>query len=409
MFINFYDKFSLNRSMTEAEIKQELGNIQRDIIRRQGTTHPNDTVTLQELQENMVIVQEAIQALTTSKKRQAYDKKLDAALAQGKTAAAQQTNPQAHNELGKAKAYFAKGEYEFAVKYAKQAMQNGVNSPEPYEIICRSLFIQGDYEDAVKAADAGAGVFSKDKNLHWLSVRFRIQMERYQEAQQRINTMRGMFGVYSELAAEQVYLYYFAEKDEAGKHFLDNYIQKNPNDKEFRKATANNLIDISHQMYSYDQDADMLLITEKNDYDRALNLVLEANKLYQDNYTKREMDVVKIFGETSFDTTHKNVRWFYRICAVAGFLYSTDCFLENGQIFPANGQEWILNDGHMALGLGILCVILSVLVTRVSMRPRWQAYRDSCRGFHESDDSLIYNVLAFPLEMVKEVLWAVFG
>ena len=407
-FINYYDKFSLSRTMSEAEIKTELGKVQRDIIRRQGTTNPSDTATLQLLQDNMVLVREAIRELTKPQNRSAYDKKLDAFLQQGgknPTNKTTQSTTSSNNYLQKAKDFFAKENYELAARYAKDAINSRVNDSESYEILSKSLFILGDYDDALQAADTGATAYGSNLNLQWLSIRFRVQMERYQEAQQRINNLRKIHGPFTQLAAEQVYLYYFAEKDEQGKNFLDKFMASHPSDTDFRKQTANNLIDISHQMYAYDADADMLLITEKEDYERALKLVTQANQLYQDPYTLQELETVKQFGKKEFDKTHRGARNIYFLGGIFMILAALYTMFGSNAVIAENTTY-----GCMILcALGLLGILLGFVIHKISMRPVWQMYRDEYRGFHEGDDKFLYTILAAPWEFSKMIGWSFFG
>lgn len=413
-FINYYDKFSLSRTMSEAEIKTELGKVQRDIIRRQGTTNPSDTATLQLLQDNMVLVREAIRELTKPQNRSAYDKKLDAFLQQGgqsSASPAQKSSSTTSNYLQKAKEFFTKENYELAARYAQDAINSRVNDPEPYEILGKSLFVLGDYDDALQIVDKGASAYGNNLSLQWLSIRFRVQMERYQEAQQRINNLRKVHGPFTQLAAEQVYLYYFAEKDEQGKNFLDKFMASHPSDADFRKQTANNLIDISHQMYAYDADADMLLITEKEDYERALKLVTQANQLYQDPYTLQELETVKQFGRKQFDKTHSGARNMYYLMAL--FFVGFGIYSMIGQGVAAISMGDYMNEivyGNLLLcGIGVICFLLGILIHKISMRPVWQMYRDEYRGFHEGDDKFLYTILAAPWEFSKMVGWSFFG
>lgn len=407
-FINYYDKFSLSRTMSEAELKTELGKVQRDIIRRQGTTNPNDTATLQLLQDNMILVREAIRELTKPQNRSAYDKKLDAFLQQGGQNSAKlttRTSGTTTNYLQKAKDFFAKENYELAARYAQDAINSRVNDPEPYEILGKSLFVLGDYDDALQIVDRGATAYANNLPLQWLSIRFRVQMEHYQDAQKRINDLRKIHGPFSQLAAEQVYLYYFAEKDEQGKNFLDKFMASHPSDTDFRKQTANNLIDISHQMYTYDADADMLLITEKDEYERALKLVTQANQLYQDPYTLQELETVKQFGNKEFDKTHRGARNVYYLMGI---------FMIFAGLYTMFGSNVVLAENTMfgcviLWAIGLISFLLGFVVHRISMRPVWQIYRDEFRGFHESDDKFLYTILAAPWEFSKMIGWSFFG
>ena len=59
--------------------------------------------------------------------------------------------------------------------------------------------------------------------------------------------------------------------------------------------------------------------------------------------------------------------------------------------------------------IGILFQGVVFLVNKVSYRPYWKVYRDYYRGFKESDDGALYNILTIPYEPFKQFFDLFFG
>ncbi len=399
MFIDFYYLFSLDRSMTEKEIKKKLSRRQAEVSRLQGSTNRDDTETLKELQETMEYLRAAIQILSREESRKEYDTQLDAASKAGKVN--REVAKEVHDILARARAFFEKGQYNLALKHAQEALDNHINGEEPYEIISRSYFMMGDYDEALETVGKATDIYTSSLYLRWLNIRFSVMTENFNEAQDKLNKAMDDFNSHSQLAAEQVYLYGYAERDDLLKTTIDSYIRANPNDADYRKYVAYNLVEISQQCYVYDSNAEMMLLTEEDSYNRCLNLVMMANSIYQDEYVQNELNYVQKFGETVFDDDHKGLKWFYRLSGIAAIIVGIINF---SSMLEGKGS-WPL----VVFLIGILFQGAVFLVNKVSYRPYWKVYRDYYRGFKESDDGALYNILVLPWELVKQIFGSFFG
>ena len=392
LFINYYDEFSINRSMSEKEIKSYLSKKQVEINRYKSSTSPDNTETLKELQLAMSHIRDAIKILTRPDSRKQYDLELDAAIREGKVDT--RRSEEVRGILERARQFFEQGKYQSALKLAKELVEGGTDTDEPYEIMSRSYYMLGDYDEAVETAEKGSDVFASSVILHWLSIRLLIQLEDYDTAQQKLNKAMSDFAGNAQFAAEQVYLYAHAEKTELMLQTIKSYLTENPNDLDYRRYVANNLFDISNQCYLYDSASDMLLLTEESAFIRCYTLIKLANEIYQDEYLRDELEYVEQFGQMIFDEDHKGLIWFYRIAGVLSAI---------GGISGIVGGA---PSGWIFVGLGLLLELAAGLVKKISYRPYWKIYRDAYRGFKESDDGILYNLLELPWTIIKTILEA---
>lgn len=87
------------------------------------------------------------------------------------------------DSLERARKYFEQQRYQKAIEAAREAIDNHANTDEPYEIISRSQFMTGDYQESLETLDQGTEIYQGSQSLWWLRIRTRIRMERYEEAQ----------------------------------------------------------------------------------------------------------------------------------------------------------------------------------------------------------------------------------
>ena len=401
-FIDYYSMFSeqINREMTESEIKKRLSEEMSFISQRLSGIHPDDEANQKSTREIRDHCRKAIKILSNPVTRREYDIQLDAAVKAGKVN--YEVSEEVKDILARAHAFFEKGRYDLALNLAKEALDNKLDSEETYELISRSYFMLGDYDEAVDSVSKAAGIYQSSLHLRWLNIRFLTMTENFNEAQAKLNEAMRDFDNDSMLAAEQIYLYGYAERFDMLKDTIDSYISRNPNDMNYRRYVAHNLIEIAQQCYVYDSAAEMLLLTEEESYNRCLELVTLANTIFQDEYVQNELEYVKEFGEEVFDDDHKGLKRFYRIGCILlilfGIILITDLF-EGGSIYPP----------IIVIGIGVLFQYAAGLVDKCSYRPYWKVYRDTYRGFKEHDDGILYNVLMLPWEIVKQVFGAFFG
>jgi tetratricopeptide (TPR) repeat protein len=298
--------------------------------------------------------------------------------------------------IERARAFFEQGKYDLALKSAQEAIENHINSEEPYTIISRSYFMMGDYDEAIESIANATLIYPNSLHLRWLNIRFLTMTENIDEAQALLNASLDDFNNHAQLAAEQVYLYGYAERDDLLEAAIRKYMERNPNDMDYRRYVAHNLVEIAQQCYVYDTAADMMLITEEASYNRCVKLLTTANSIYQDEYIQNELNYVLQFGELVYDADHNGLKLFYRI---VGFILIGVAAYN----LPAALDGENVSRTLTVAGIGILMQGLASLVKKISYRPYWKVYRDTYRGFKESDDGALYNILMLPWDMVKQI------
>lgn len=388
-FIDYYEMFDLNRSMTEKELKKALGRKSVEVTKLEGSTNPNDMKTRKELQEIKNMILEAIKILGKAASRKAYDAELDEAVRAGRVN--YEKTQEVQEALERARKYFEAQKYELALKYAKEALKANANTDEPHEIICRSLFMLGDYEESLDAIDEGVNAFQNAVNLWWLRVRIRIMMEQYDAAQAILNEALHKFYQNAQFAAEQAYLYFHAGQDEIGIKAVEAYLRENPNDMQYRQYVAYNLVEVANQYYKYDSGAEMLLISEEKDYKQCLKLTTLANQYYQDEYTREALNDVQKFGVVEYDQDNKLKRTAYLGISILSAV---------GAVFM------LLNGSNPAIFMlvAVLAFIGVKVIDKYSYRPYWQVYRDYYRGYKEKSEGWIFNLVSFPFDLAMSWL-----
>ena len=390
-FINYYEMFGLDRSNDEKALKKELGRKQAEVSRLAGSTDRDDTETLSELQEMMEIIRNAIQVLSNPEARKQYDTQLASAEAAGRVD--HRVSQKAQTILERAREFFKVGQYNLALEFATRAIhEEHIGSEEPFEIVARSQFMLGDYDDAIQSAENAAHSFAASLHLRWSYIRFLIMIEDYKKAQEMLYEAEKDFSSASLLKAEQVYLYGHAGNIDRMHSLINDYVASHPYDNEFRRYTAENLINLSQNCWLIDSAAGIMVITEADAYNRCLDFVSTANSLYQDESTKRELNDIRQLGELVDDEDLIRHKRFYHIGgAVLAFI---------GIAIP-NTTGFIR---FILITVGVLMQFLGVLVKKVGQRAYWEVYRDHYRGFKEKADGALYNILVAPLEMLTESL-----
>lgn len=387
--INYYEMFGLDRSWTEKELKKKLGQHSVELSKMASCTNPNNREEYQRQKETAQHILDAISILGRPERRKEYDRQLDVAIKAG-TAVYAKTQ-EVKDTLEKARRFFEQQNYEFALKFAQEALDLHANSDEPFEIKTKSLLMLGEYEEAIRTIDTGTEAFQSSVNLWWLRVRIYIMLEQYEKAQAELNQACRIFPGSAQFAAEQVYLYFHAGKDDAGKRVLDEYLRNHPEDVQYRQYTAYNLIDIANMYYRFDSEAQIMLISEEADYKECLKLVTLANSCYQDEYTKNELQRIQELGIESFDADRKFLLGTYKVLSIIG-LAATLLLIIKGN--P---------------GVGILCAVITVfffwgvrIVKRCCTHPQWYYYRDYYRGFKSMEDNALFSLVVLPFDLMAD-------
>jgi len=355
--LDYYKAFGLDRSWDEKVLRKELGKAQRVFMRRQSTT--NDKEELDQINQTLEILDKAIECLSNPDARKRYDRELDKAYQAGMVNDEEEV--QARDALEKAEYFYTKGQIQFAAKFALESINNKVNDPKAYEILAKCYYDLGDYSSSIDTLDKALTIYIDNNYFLWLSARINTIVENYDVAQQRINRMLELNPDSSQAHAEQIYFYMYAEKESIAFQQIDQYISQNPNDTEFKRETAYNLISFTSTCYLEDPDTGSLVIADKASYAKCITLCKKAKSIYQDEYTVRNLENSQYFGKREFNHNNSNdLKWLWGMSAVS---------------ILAVGSSISSSSAPDLAGLLItlsLYFVPAVLLTVVSFRPYWQ-------------------------------------
>lgn len=392
-FFDYYERFGLDRSKDIKHLKKELTLKITDLTAKRSCIPPSDETLKKRIEDEIALMQKAMMTFSNDKRRKAYDTELDKALKAGRVN--HEENTEIRDILEKARRFFDKGQYELAVKFAKEVIDNNPNSPEPYIILCRSKFLSCEYDEAVELVDKSSKIFANDLELCWLAVRYNILIEDIETAQRKLNEAVSKFGNVPLLAAEQIYLYFYINRDEMAMKTVQEYLSVNPNDNTYKKYVAYNILEIANYSYLYDPASEMLLLTEEKDYNRCLEIVTAANRIYQDERTTNELKYIKQFGDMIYDEDNRGAFKFNVRLSIIGLIATIVMFVLGNDL---------VYFGVFGVIFTILCAVTAVVINSMDMQPRWKVIRDSYRGFNENEDNLLYVILTYPYFIFSDML-----
>lgn len=363
--LDYYKAFALDRSWDEKQLRKELGKAQRTFMRRQSTT--NDKEELDQINQTLDILDKAIECLSHPDARKKYDAELDKAYQAGMVN--DEAEAQARDALEKARLFYEKGQIQLAAKFALEAINNKVNDPTAYEILAKCYYDSGDYSHSIETVDKALSVYIDNEYFLWLSARINTIVERYDVAQQRINRMLELDPNSSQAHAEQIHFYMYADKEEIAFQQIEQYISQNPGDVAFKQETAYNLISFTNTCYLEDPETGSLVIADKASYTRCITLCQKAYSIYQDEYTKDNLESAQYFGQREFNSNNSyELKWLWGLGAFS-LLGVIPMFSEISSI-----SDFFVIFPSMLL---LLCIYLvpAILLTIVSFRPYWQINR----------------------------------
>lgn len=424
---DYYSIFGLSRAMSTSDIKRQMRTYMEENRKQRVGVNRNNTEILEKLNADQDIIRNAQMALCYDEARKKYDKQLDSMpdasiivkidtnlnildkeyelsstdvnnavttvavtdadkikfVDKQKQSSQDELEDIIRNLVKETKQYFYNKEYHNCIAKAKDLFE--YNIAYPFTITAKAYFMLGEYETSIDILAKGCRAFANNPNLRWLYIRYLIQMERYNEAQQILNEAKRDFREDSLFDAEQVYLYLFAERDDLAIDEIKRYITNRPDDLKYREYLANNIIDISDLCYAYDLEAEMNIIADEYNYERCFNLLSIANQLYQNKTTVEKYENIKAFGVKYPDKSTIVWQVVYGIVAIVSL--------------------WAVFSGaYPMIILTILFSVFIVVIRKYSLRALWQIYRDKYRGIAEYEDNILYMIAMIPRDFVKSLI-----
>ncbi len=405
-FIDYYVLYGIDRKTKTKDIRKLLFQKQGEIRSNMSNGALNSPEIMKKLQEAGNEIANAIKAFKNDERRSAYDEILDAAYAAGRIDTAAQTMAQdLYEEI---EALFMKGNYRLAVQKCMDALNNNVRDYRIYILLAQSYFALSDPDRSIKTVDDGLKVHPDNLPLLRAGARFANEGKKdYDKAQGYVNRMLEIDKDSPLAASEQSYLYLSTGKQDLAYGMIDEYVEKHPNDMEFRKDVAYDLVGYSYSCYTKDPGSDAYVIASQEDYQRSLDTCNKAMSLYNDENVREALENAKSFGTVEFnDENRDGIKWLF----IGGLIYAFAAVMA----IMAGAQAGEL--GGAIVGslpftiLGGLLLYSAVRLRQVSYRPYWQINKFILTGQREKGEKkyiIIGKIFAGYMRWSFKIGWAI--
>lgn len=394
--VDYYVIFSLDKNAGTKKIRNQLLLKQGEIRSDMTNGALNSKEVLEKLQENFNMIAAAVKIFKTEERRKEYDLILDAAYNAGKIDIEAQTMAQdLYEEM---EAMFMRGNYKGVIRKCMDALNDNVRDHRIYILLAKSYFALNDPDHSLKSVEDGLQVHPDNIPLMRTGARFSIDGKHdYDRAQGYINRMMEIEPDSAIAVSEQCHLYMSVEKKDLAFQLMDDYIDKHPNDMEFRRECAYDLIGYSYKCYTKDPNSDAFIIASQEDYQKSLDTCNKAASLYQDDNVQTALENAKYYGTIAFNDENKeSIIWLF----IGGAMYLLCSFMA-----LAGGIFTFL----LAALLGVLLIYSGIKLRQVSYRPYWQINKFIMTGKREKGEGkyiIIGKIFASYMRWsVKAAIW----
>ena len=390
---DLYKELGLERSWDIETIRKKLRELQKIYVRRQSAC--NDTEQLVIIDKLLNCIRDAFRNLTNEAKKIIYDKKLDEAYKNG--ALKDIVEEKLKSLLEQAREYYNKGNIQLATKLAKEVCDGNVGDPKAYEFLAACYREREEYDNVISTIDKAISMFPDNTYMIWLGARYMTDLfNNFEEAQKRINHILEIAPESSLGFAEQIYVHLRKEEEKLAFDEIDDYIAKHPNDNEFKKNVAYDLIRYSNNCYYHEAATDSYFIADKPSYDKFVKLRSKANSIYADSHTEMALESALYYGNK------EKVDW--NDSSIKGIGGTAIVFFIMGMI--SRGGLFM----YIALILFAFCAFLFVM----SFRPYWQINQTyvtgklgKLEGFAKESAPIVDKGAFWLLEFFKRLIYLV--
>lgn len=405
--LDYYAMYGLDRKASTREIRKQLLQKQGEIRSNMANGALNSEEILEKLQEAHNTLAAAIKTFKTDDRRKEYDLMLDAAYETGKIDVEAQS--MAQNLYEEIEALFLKGNYRGAVRRCMETLNNNVHDYRIYILLAQSYFALNDLDGSLRTVEDGLKVHPDNLPLLRAGARFSNEGKQdYDRAQKYVNRMMELDPESSIANSEQCYLYLTTGKDDLSYQLIDEYIGKHPNDTEFRKDCAYDLVGYSYSCYTKDPGSDAYVIASQEDYQKCLDTCNKAASLYNDENVQTALENAKYFGTVEFNDENKeSIMWLF----IGGAIYFFAGIMAVGTLMGEAGFFGALISGIVPLALGGLLIYAGIRLNQVSHRPYWQINKFIMTGKREKGEGkyiIIGKIFAGYMKVcIKITIWII--
>ena len=369
-FVDFYELLDLDRTLDTSSLHKRIRQINNTKRKQRAFTQSGDES--QKLTKEIELYNNALKHFATDESRKKYDVELAQAAAKNETF--RKARPTADDLFGNALEMFNSQRYDMASELLVELLKETPNNEKAWLLFGDTKYMMGDYDDALNIMNRAAKAFPMSVDLRFRNIRFNVLLDHFNEAQSILNNTLIDFPDNPLFASEQIYLYLAAGNIDLAKKFIDEYILTKPSNSEFRRLTAENLIDIATQQYVIDSESGQRFPISQAKYDFCLKLITWANQLWQDQGTLGELNHIRELGCVQFDYSQMG-----RILICIGI--SIVMIFLSYKPAASNIKEILFSPLPVLIALP-MCAAFAIW--RKSRRPLWMKYRDILRGYSDA-------------------------
>ena len=401
---DYYSEYQLDPNMKTKDIYKELQRKSGELRSQMANGSLNDESIQQKLQFAFNSLAEAIKIFKKEDRRKEYDLKLETARqANMIDMEAQKLAQDLYEEL---LAMFAKGNYNGVLQRCMEALNRNIRDYRLYILMAQSYMALNNPDNSIKTIDNGLQVHPDNMPLLRAGARLaNTGMNDFDKSQQYINRMMEIDSENNLAVSEQSYLYLTNGKQDLAYQLVDEYMEKHPNDMDFRKNCAYDMIGYSYSScYTKDPDNGAAIIASQENYQKCLDTCNKAVSLYNDETTKTALDNAKYFGTVEFnDENKKSIIWLF----IGGVLYAFGGIMQivTGAVNQSAGI-WVACLVMFALA-GLL-IYSGIRLRQFSYRPYWQINKFILTGKREKGEGkyiLIGQIFAGYMEWGLKISW----
>lgn len=398
-FIDYYTLFIIDRANTTKDIRKLLLQRQGEVRSNMTNGSLNESAVLKKAQELFDKLASAIKVFKTDERRKEYDTILDEAYKQGKINTEMQKASQEYYE--KILELITKGNYNGAIRMCYDALNEHLQDYRIYVLLARSYFAINNFEQSIKVVEDGLKAYPENMQLLQAGARFLNNGKQdYDNSQKYINRMIQINSEHPLAVSEQSYLYMSIGKEELAYRMIDEYVENNPNNVEFRKNVAYDLIGQSYSCYTEDKDA--YVIANKENYNKCVEMCSKAASLCSDPTVNSALENAKSYGNIEFNEENKeSIIWLF----VGGLIYLAGGIIQL-QLFKKFNIYLLI---MFILGIGLIGA--GAMLIKHSYRPYWQIYKFLLTGKREKGEKafiIIGNIFAGYIKWGLKIAWRFF-
>ena len=385
---DYYAELELNEQERTKVLYDAIGKKAQDASRKLNGGALNSPELMEEFREIKAMAMEARPKFFNDSRRSVYDNLLKIARKAGKVIIRRRTKARTMPDdfFQRLNAMFAMDNYQGIIQACVDAINKDVHDYRLYFMLSLSYYYLDDYNNSLKAAEDGL-TFNKD-NLELLRAAARASnvggQNGFNKAQEYINRMLEIDPESPIANSEQANLYLTAGKEDMAFQTIDAYVEKHPNDQQFRQETAYNLLAHSETFYTVLPEGNAMVIASRQDYEKCLETCQKAAGLYNDEAVNGMLNDVKSFGQIKYN--RDNIEYIIGLIG-GGIIYIV--------IVP----------------LSLLMFFCAWRLHCVSKRPYWQIYQYELTGKREPGEGryiLIGKIFTGYLKFCVKAAWWIF-